>query len=309
MLADLKRKLERIMLGINAEWAIYVKFMASNEKIAINAEAPVDTMSVIKLPLLVTLHREQEAGRVNFDQRLTLQTRDKRWGTGVLRTLDDGLSFSLRDAATLMIIQSDNTATDLCFEAVGGPGRVNQAMRELGLSSITAVGTAFDWFSSLATAIDASFARFNPEELFRAGIPDLSPNDLAAARERFHFDVDRPYSLASAREIGRLLEMIWSGECASPGSCEEMKKTLRLQQFRSRIPKYLFGATAANKTGDFEPFIANDVGVIEPHGAPPIIACFFASRHRGIWGDLDEAIARMSEKVWEYGIHAAAAAR
>jgi hypothetical protein len=80
---------------------------------------------------------------------------------------------------------------------------------------------------------------------------------------------------------------------------------LRLQQSRARIPKYLINTSVANKTGDFDPFIANDVGVIEPTGAPPITACFFAMRHRGLWPNLEDAIARMSEKIWEYGLHQA----
>lgn len=307
MLADLERNLVRIMHGVNAAWAIYVKFMASNAEIALNADVSVDTMSVIKIPLLVTLFREQEAGRVNLDERITLRTCHKRFGTGVLQTLDDGLNLTLRDAATLMIIQSDNTATDLCFEAVGGPARVTETMGALGLRSISAVGTAFDWFSALSAAMEASYGRLSAEELFRAGYPRLSPYEIAAARERFHFEIQKPFGLASARDMGRLLEMIWKDECADQASCEAIRRILRLQQFRTRIPKYLFAAGVSHKTGDFDPFIANDVGVIEPYEAPPIIVCFFASRHRGIWANLEDAIARMSEKVWEYAIHSAAA--
>ncbi len=306
MLVDLERSLARITHSINAEWAIYVKFLASNEEIVMNADARMDTMSIIKLPLLVTLYREHEAGRVDLNQRLTLHTRWKRFGTGILQFLEDGLTFSLHDAATLMIIQSDNTATDICFEAVGGPGRVSEVMHELGLTSIQAVGTTFDWFSALSSSMDTSHARFTPEELFRAGYPRLSPYELAAARERFHFEGNRPFGLASAREIGRLLEMIWKGECAVQASCEDMQQILRRQQYRTRIPKYLFAAEVAHKTGDFDPFIANDVGVIEPFEAPPIIVCFFASRHRGLWVYLEDAIARMGEKVWEYAIYSSA---
>jgi hypothetical protein len=50
MLADLKYNIERIAKGIRAEWAIYIKFMASGEEIAINADVSTDTMSVIKIP-------------------------------------------------------------------------------------------------------------------------------------------------------------------------------------------------------------------------------------------------------------------
>jgi beta-lactamase class A len=202
-----------------------------------------------------------------------------------------------------MIIMSDNTATDICYEAIGGPDKVTQTMRQLSLDSIIASNRAFDWFRSLSTRIDPGYAQLSPEELYRKGYPQLSPVELANVREDFHFNGKCPFSLAQPCDIGRLLEMIWRYECASPSSCKEMQRILRLQQYKTRIPKYLFGAAVAHKTGDFEPFIANDVGVIEPNEKPPIIVCFFSSHYRGIWAYLEDAIARMSELVWEYGMH------
>lgn len=303
MLTDLQYDIERIANGIGADWGIYIKFLASGEEIAINADARMDTMSVIKIPLLVELFRQVEAGRVHLDQRITLQTQHKRFGTGVLRTLDEGLSLTLRDAAMLMIIQSDNTGTDLCFEAVGGLMAVNQCMRSLGLTSIEATGTCFDWFRAMGVVMDASYANLSPAELFTQGYPALSPVEAAAAREQFHFDGQHPFGLSSARAMGRLLEMIYQAQCASRASCAEMMRMLRLQQFSTRIPKYLFGASVPHKTGDFGPFIANDVGLIEPYGKPPVIVCFFNAHHRGIWANLEDAVARMSEKVWAYAVN------
>ena len=303
MLIDLQRNIERIANGVKADWAIYIQFMASGDEIALNADVSMDTMSVIKLPLLVTLYRDLDAGRLHLDQRIVLETSHKRFGTGVLQYLDDGLTLTLRDAATLMIILSDNTATDLCFAGVGGPERVTRTMRQLGLVSIQASGLAFDWFRGLSTSMDPAYAGLSPEELFKKGYPPLSPEELAKAREMFHFTGGHPFALAHAREIGKLLEMIWNDQCASPNSCAAMRSILRFQQYRTRIPRYLFGASVAHKTGDFDPFIANDVGVIEPFAKSPIIVCFFACHHRGIWANLEEAIARMSEKVWEYGLH------
>src|SRR5258708_34816928 len=136
-----------------------------------DGEHLVETMSVIKPPLLVTLFRAVEAGQADLDQRITLETRHKRFGTGVLRTLDDGVALSLRDAAMLMIIQSDNTATDLCFEAVGGPDAVTRAMRALGLPSIQPHWTAFEWFSSLAASMDPGLGTHSPGELSHRADP------------------------------------------------------------------------------------------------------------------------------------------
>ena len=304
MHSELERSLQRLMLGVRADWALYVKFTGSGEEIVFNADAMMDTMSVIKIPLLVTLFRASDTGKLDLAQKFTLETRYKRFGTGVLQAMDDGMVFSLRDAATLMIIESDNTATDYCYDAVGGPDAVNQTMRELGLDDIDVMGNGFDWFSALARSIDPRLGELSPADLFRAGYPELSPAEWEAARERFHFETGRPFSRATARSIGRLLEMIWTDQCANPESCAAMRKIMHMQVSRSRLPKYLPEATVAHKTGDFNPFIANDVGIIESHDAPPIIMCVLVAGHRGIWENLEDTIARMAEKIWEYGIYA-----
>src|SRR5262249_51057421 len=88
----LKQKLEQISSGVSADWGIYVKSLDSGEEIAINADNTMDTMSAIKIPLLVDAYRLVDAGKINPADRFVMKTADKRFGTGVLRTLDDGLN-------------------------------------------------------------------------------------------------------------------------------------------------------------------------------------------------------------------------
>lgn len=305
MRGELIRALDRLMDGIRADWALYVKYTGASEEICLNADSLMDTMSTIKIPVLVTLYRMVDAGELDLAQTYKLETRFKRFGTGVLQHMDDGMVFTLRDAATLMIIESDNTATDYCYEAVGGPDAVNATMRKLGFSHIEALGNCFDWFSSLAGVIDPALGEQGPADLFRAGYPDLAPEDWISARDRFHFEEGRPFSLSSARALGQLLEMIWNDSCASASSCAEMRRILHAQVSRSRLPKYLPETKVAHKTGDFSPFIANDVGVIESRDIPPIIICVMMAAHRGIWENLEDTVARVAEKVWEYGVYSA----
>ena len=303
MRAELERSLDRLMDGVRADWALYVKYQGSGEEIRVNADAMMDTMSTIKIPLLVTLYRLADAGQLDLSRTFSLETRYKRFGTGILQYMDEGMIFSLRDAATLMIIESDNTGTDYCYEAVGGPDIVNATMRELGFSDIEVLGDCFDWFSALAAVIDPALGELGPADLFRAGYPDLAPEDWIDARNRFHFNEGRPFSRASARALGQLLEMIWSDSCASPRACAEMRGILHKQVSRSRLPKYLPEAKVAHKTGDFGPYIANDVGVIESRHIAPIIICVMMAGHRGNWENLEDTVARIAEKVWEYGIY------
>src|SRR5947208_7605559 len=142
----LKHNLERISQSVSADWGIYIKSLDTGEEIAINADSVMDTMSVIKVPLLVDAYRQVDAGKINPVDRITMITADKRFGTGVLRTLNDGLNLSVHDALTLMVMQSDNTATDMMFSRVGGPQDVNMTKRQKGYSTITAVDSRLDWF-------------------------------------------------------------------------------------------------------------------------------------------------------------------
>src|ERR1043166_9829745 len=168
----LKQKLEQISSGVSADWGIYIKSLDTGEEIAINADKVMDTMSAIKIPLLVDVYRQVDAGKINTADRFAMKTADKRFGTGVLRTLDSGLNLTFRDALELMIIQSDNSATDMAFARAGGPAHVTQTMRELGLISMPATGTSFDWFLALAEAGDPAYSKYGPEELFTKGFPE-----------------------------------------------------------------------------------------------------------------------------------------
>jgi beta-lactamase class A len=251
---DLEASIRTIADNVAADWAIYIKLVGTGEELAINADTSMDTMSVIKVPLLVTLMRRADAGEVDLTRRVVLDDERRRWGTGVLKYLDNGLRITLRDAAALMIGLSDNVATDLCFEAVGGPRSVTQEMVALGLSSIQATGTALDWNRAVAASVDGSLIDVTAAELFRVGHPApppigsswLSPVEASAVRERFHFGGGRPFGLASARELARLMEMIWNGDCASTSSCQIMIDLLRAQHYGARVPKYLQRAVVAH---------------------------------------------------------------
>jgi beta-lactamase class A len=292
----LKHKIEEIGRGVSADWGIYVKSLDTGEELAINADTAMDTMSTIKVPLLVDVYRLVDAGKLNTADRIVMTTADKRFGTGVLRTLDDGLNLSFRDALELMIIQSDNTGTDMAFARVGGPAHVTATMRQLGLNSITATGTSFEWFRALGANADPAWNNLTPEELFRRGFPRTMTD---ADTQRFHFEGKHPFGLSSARDMGRILEMIARNQAASQKSCEEMMRMMRQQQMRTRIPKYLDNVSAPHKTGDFPPYIANDVGFLETDSGR-VVVVFFSAHHRGYYSELEDAIARMSEQVWAY---------
>src|SRR5271167_4005595 len=117
-LARLQNNIERITKSVNADWGIYIKCLETGEEIAINADRPMDTMSVIKIPLMVEAFRQIGDGKFRLEDRVELKDSDKRPGTGIIRSLDPGVALTIKDLLTLMIIVSDNTATDLMYAKV-----------------------------------------------------------------------------------------------------------------------------------------------------------------------------------------------
>ncbi|MCL4522692.1 MAG: class A beta-lactamase-related serine hydrolase [Acidobacteria bacterium] len=268
-LARLQTNIERITRSVNAKWGIYIKCMETGEEISLNVDEAMDTMSVIKIPLMVEVFRQIDAGKFALTDRVELKETDKRPGTGVLRSLDAGASLTIKDLLTLMIIVSDNSATDMLYEKVGGIEPVNQLMQSYSLPSIKATGLAAEWFKAIREA--------------------------PSARE-FHLEGKMPFGLSSPRDMGKLLEKIYKGEAVSKAASDQMLQIMRGQVYSSRLPKYVTGYRVPHKTGDFLPFIGNDVGLLESQNRH-IVICVFTARHDGIGANLEDAIARVSEQV------------
>lgn len=265
----LQRNIERVTLSVNAQWGIYVKVLETGEEIALNADQQMDTMSTIKIPLMIEAFRQIEAGRFALTDKVVLTDAMKRPGTGVLRSLDGGATITIKDTLMLMNIVSDNTATDILFDKVGGVQPVNDLMAAYGLKATRATGPSADWFAALRAA---------------------------PSRADFHRAAKHPYGLSSAREMGLLLEKIARGQAVSKAASDLMLQMLRAQVYSTRLPKYVTGFTVAHKTGDFLPYIGNDVGIFESEKCH-IVVCVFTARHFGIGAELEDAIARIGELI------------
>ena len=294
----LRGQIQQITDGVRASWGIYIRSLTTGETVAINADQPMETMSVIKVPILVTAFRLMDAGKFKLSDPIALTVAEKRFGTGVLQYLHDGLHLTVKDALTLMIIQSDNTATDMMYDKVGGPPAVTQTMRELGLKAITSQQTGFEWFRALAASTDPTYANDSPTALFERGFPETPTEDADFAR--FDTDGKSPFGLASPHDIGDLLAKIVQGQAATRSSCDQMMTILRQQQMRTRIPKYIEDeADIGHKTGDFPPFIANDVGFVKTPRSTFVIAVFDDHYH-GIYTNLEDAVARITQQAFLY---------
>jgi len=274
-LQRLQASIERITRSINATWGIYVKSLDTGEEIAIDADRQMETMSTIKIPLMIEAFEQIKAGKFQLTDKYTLAGDDIRPGTGIIQRLDPGAVLSVKDLITLMIIVSDNTATDVLYRMVGGPEAVTRRMQAMGLRMTHPVNNGSTWFAALRAA----------------------PNSEAFYREGKH-----PYGLSTPREMGALLEKMERGELVDKSSSDLMLQIMRGQVYRSRIPRYISSYRVPHKTGDFLPFVGDDVGMLEMTGTPSktIIVSIFTGNHFGSGEALENAIGLVAKEVGDY---------
>jgi beta-lactamase class A len=280
--------------ALDAHSTFYAKHLATGREIAVRADEPVNTVSVIKIPIMVLAYREAEAGRLNLDERHVIRPEEMRRGTGVLQAFAVGLNPTWRDLVTQMIITSDNTATDLLITRLGLE-RVNQLLETMRYKETRLRMTIGQLFRGVWEQLDAKNAALSDREVFERGFPD----DAAAPARTMAYvgDPARWFGRTTAREMSLMLERLQKGELAGPASTAEMLQTLKRQIYFSRLPQRIrFRAAVGHKTGDWPPIIGNDVGILYSD-AGPIVVSVFTNQNRGSFFDLEAAIGKVAEDV------------
>ena len=252
--------------------------------------------SAFKIPILVTLMREVEEGRVALDQRIASQKENRVPGSGILQELDAGAALTVKDLATLMTIVSDNYATDLVIELIGGIDKVEAHMHELGLEQIHLRHTCWQLLNHCVG--------MNEPAPSAAGYDEYERREETGDYAIIH-DVSAPTrdnNVATPRDLNRLLAMIERKEILTPSSCELMLDILRRQQFNSRLP-YLLpeGTKVAHKTGTVNA-VVNDAGIIYLPGGKGAIAITVLSRAVTEKPAAELAIARIARAIYDQAL-------
>ncbi|MEX0750340.1 MAG: serine hydrolase, partial [Dehalococcoidia bacterium] len=129
---ELERRLNAIADAHTGTCTWALTDLGSGAHIGRDEDATMPPASLAKVPILVTLYRAVEDGRLRLDERLRYEEQHRSLGSGVLARMSFGVEMTVRDAATLMIIISDNTATNMCLDLVGIDA-VNGEMERHGL--------------------------------------------------------------------------------------------------------------------------------------------------------------------------------
>lgn len=134
-IAPLKTELERLgTLTPGLKQYTFLLDLDTGRYVNIGDKAPVAAASTIKVPIFVAFLRAVDAGTVKLDQAMVLQPQHIASGSGDFQFEPVGTQFTALEVATYMIVNSDNTATNMIIELLGGAGVLNPQFSGWGLS-------------------------------------------------------------------------------------------------------------------------------------------------------------------------------
>jgi beta-lactamase class A len=228
--------------GFHGHVSLYAKNLDSGAAYGLAAEEPVRTASTIKLPILIECFSEAAEGKLNLGEMITLPEDEKVSGSGILQDLTAGDRLPVRDLMTLMIVLSDNTATNLILNRIGG-NAVNARMAQLGLVE----------------------TRVMRKILGKGTVAGITEEGAKPENQKWGLGRTSP------REMVGLLEKLYRGELVSKGASSDMLAILKKQRDHAGLARNVKDITVANKSGALDA-LRSDVGIIYSKRGPIAIA-------------------------------------
>lgn len=310
-LARLTGRIEAVLPSAQGVVGVSIKHLESGTSVAVNGDEPFPMASTFKLPLLVELHAQAKAGRMRWDESVEITPRDQHLGSGDITPLYDppGVALSWGNLANLMMMISDNSATDLCL-AKAGAAAVTARMRGLGIDDIRIDRSCQELildYGGRDTPKLKDLARDDLREAMRRDPRPTTTEARFAADDRFASD---PRDTATPNAMVALLERIWRGDAVDRQASDAMLALLkRCRTGENRLRGLLPADTdLAHKTGTIGG-VVNDVGIIYlPHGAGHIAVAVMSKRTRAPADVVERTIAHVARYAYDYFLFADAAA-
>lgn len=283
--AALLSSLKESITPFHGKVSLYAHDRATGKTVAIDADQPVPTASVIKLGILYTALEQIRAGKTHFSDPLTLRHDDQVPGSGVLLFFDTPMQLTLKDALSMMISESDNTATNLVID-------------HLGLNTIddqlTALGMKNTW---LYKKVYRPASGPMPPDQPQFGLGKTTAREMGELMERFvTCDLGpNPIGTAATAPVSA------SDQASDQALCGAALHMLKAQFFRNSIPRYLEkldttegDSAIANKTGALD-HVRNDVGAVYTKHGTIIISEFTHDNADTSWTPDNEAEVLMAK--------------
>jgi beta-lactamase class A len=242
--AALHKQLDAIAAGHHGVLGYSVANLDTGEGLSLRGDETFPTASLIKVPILVTLYDLVEQKQLALDDPLTVLKIDQVPGSGVLQFMHSGMSLSVRDAAVLMSVLSDNTATNLLLDRVA-IRRVWQKMESLGLPHTKVHSKTFLRITSVA--MDSSV---------KYGLGVSTPNEMA-----------------------RLFGLLASGKAVTAAADSAMLDILRNNADGELMQRTVEGVVAPHKTGATDS-VRTECALFRLQSR--VVACGFTKQNRDI---------------------------
>lgn len=213
---SLDDQVKPIVASFKGKVSLFAKNLDTGETYSLNPDERVRTASTIKIAVMIEAFARVAEGKAKWTDEVVLTKEKKVSGSGILGELSDGLRFTLRDAVNLMMILSDNTATNLVLDVLTTDA-VNARMESLGFKQIKInrkVGSGGE-----------SAAGKDPEN------------------KKFGLGVATP------REMLLVMEKLERGEVISAAASKEMIELMKREQGRNAIGRSLSNVPMASKYG------------------------------------------------------------
>lgn len=241
--------------------AVYAENLKTGETAGFAPDMPVQTASTIKMAVLLEAAEQVRAGHAKWEEKLVLEKQNQVPGSGVLTQLDTPLALTLKDVLTLMVIVSDNTATNMAIDRLG-LAHIDRTIRDAGLKQTWLYKKVFMPAGGPMPADQPKF-----------GLGKTTPREMASIMARFA-QCDLELATAPGAQPD-------ASQAAQDGKiCGVILHMLREQQDRDGLPRYIenldtgdHGSAIANKTGALDR-VRNDVALVASKAGPIVIAAF-----------------------------------
>lgn len=265
----LDQQLQTIAAAHHGHVALYAHNLKTGQTSAYSPDLPVKTASTIKMGILLDAAEQIRAGKATLSERLVLNKPNQVEGSGVLGELTPPIALTLGDTLTLMVVLSDNTATNMAIDRLG-LDHINATLRAAGLKQT--------W---LYKKVYVPATGPMPADQPQFGLGKTTAREMASIMERFatcHIALDNSAPLPSDGPI-----------------CGSILHMLRNQQDRNSLPRYIesldtseHGSAIGNKTGALDE-VRNDVALIATKNGPVVIAGFTFDNSDQRWTGDNEA--------------------
>jgi beta-lactamase class A len=300
-LQRLEREIARLSTVSGGVVGVTAIHLETGRRVSMNGTERFPMASTFKVPIAMQLLTRIDKGEVKLDQMIDIKQSDLHPGSGTLADLFNkgGLALSVRNLMELMLLISDNSATDVMLRTAGGAEAVTARMRSLGIEGInvnrSTAQLIADWVGVTNLPPED---RWNPAVFFVA-FNAVKPEDQKAAAKKFDAD---PRDTSTPDGMAALLERIYHKDLLKPESAELLLDIMRRcrtgeTRLRGLLPQ---GTEIAHKTGTIGG-TTNDVGIITlPDSAGHVaIAVFVKSSEKDV-SARERAIAEIARAVHDF---------